>query len=238
MSCRAAAGGMLLAAVLGAGSCGLHEERAAVSGARRVLGREKKSTEELEKVRGRLRRVVELKVEAASLMREVNRLLGRKYLEMESYNLAEEALLEAEHLAPASPYIKKDLGECYYYLATAAMEEDRRERCLELSLGYFHKAVELKPDYVEARYGLGLVLFFGYQDVGGAVDQMKRVVDAEPDNVDARFALGRFFYEQGELGKALNEYLEITRILPRSSSRRARVEENILQINRELGTEE
>jgi cytochrome c-type biogenesis protein CcmH/NrfG len=201
------------------------------------MGREKKSTEELERVRGRLRQVVELKVEAASLMREVNRLLGRKYLQVESYNLAEEALLEAERLAPASPYIKKDLGECYYYLASTAMEDERRERCLELSLGYFRKAVELKPDYTEARYGLGLLLFFGFQDVQGAVEQMKRVVASEPGNVDARFALGRFLYEQGELGKSLNEYLEITRILPRSSSRRAKAEENILQINRELGME-
>ena len=221
-----------------AGSCGLRQERAAVSGAKKVLGREKKSTEELEEVRGRLRRVVELKVEAASLMREVNRLLGRKYLEIESYNLAEEALLEAEYLDPASPYVKKELGECYYHLAAAAMEKNRRTRYLELSLGYFRKAVELKPDYREARYGLGLLLFFEYQDVPGAVEQMKKVVEAEPGDVDARFALGRFFYEQGELGKALNEYLEITRILPRSSPRRARAEENILMINRNLGIED
>jgi hypothetical protein len=52
--------------------------------------------------------------------------------------------------------------------------------------------------------------------------------------VDARFALGRYYYELEEYSKALGEYIEITNILPKSSPRRAKAEENIMQINREM----
>ena len=64
------------------------------------------------------------------------------------------------------------------------------------------------------------------------------MLDYDPKNIDAHFALGRFYYETGELGKALNEYLTLTRLLPRSSPKREKVEENILKINRETGIDE
>jgi cytochrome c-type biogenesis protein CcmH/NrfG len=218
-------------------SCIMQEERAAVRSAQKLLGRHDKTEEELERARGRLRRVIETKTRAVELLEEIDRYLGARYLEMGSYHLAEEALLEAERLKPASPFVKKDLGECYYYLAVSAMEPSESERLLSVSRGYFEKSIELEPDYLEARYGLGLVLFFGFDDVDGAIEQMKQVVSEQPDDVDARFALGRFHYEKGDLGKAMSEYLEITRILPKNSPRREKAEENIVQINRELGLE-
>jgi tetratricopeptide (TPR) repeat protein len=164
----------------------------------------------------------------------VNRALGRQYLLTGSFNLAREVLEEAEYLKPYSAYVKKDLGECYYFLGTSTLDGEEKERYFEKSLAYYNKALEIRPDLTEARYGLGLLLYFAYKDVEGAIEEMKRVLDQDARDVDARFALGRFYYESGEYSKALGEYLEITRILPKSSPRRIKAEDNILQINREL----
>jgi cytochrome c-type biogenesis protein CcmH/NrfG len=61
------------------------------------------------------------------------------------------------------------------------------------------------------------------------------VLSYDPENVEAHFALGRFYYEIGDTGRALGEYLSLTRLLPRSSPKLKKVEENILKINRETG---
>jgi tetratricopeptide (TPR) repeat protein len=202
--------------------------------ARDILTQEEKSIEELTEVRGRLKRIIDLKVSAVNQLEDVDRVLGRQYLIAGSYNLAREALEEAEYLKPNSAFIKKDLGECYYFLGASSINDDEQRRLFEQSRQYYLRALDIMPDLTEARYGLSLLLYFGFDDVDEAIVQMKRVLEQDEQNVDARFALGRYYYEIGEYSKALGEYLEITRILPKSSPRRIKAEDNIIRINREL----
>jgi tetratricopeptide (TPR) repeat protein len=218
----------------GAAGCGYQDAKRDLQKAHRVLGDPERSVEDLSSVRGRLRRIIDLKIQAVNRLEEVNRALGHQYLIAESFNLAREVLEEAEYLKPYSAYVKKDLGECYYFLGTSTLDEQEKERHFERSLAYYNKALEIRPDLTEAHYGLGLLLYFAYKDVDGAIEEMKLVLDQDVRDVDARFALGRFYYENGEYSKALGEYLEITRILPKNSPRRIKAEDNILQINREL----
>ena len=218
--------------------CGGLGDKRIIAKSRKALARQQKDTEELVKVRGELKRIVERKVYAVRLLENIDRVLGRKYLELGSYNLAEEALLEAEYLKPYSPFIKKDLGECYYFLGLSAIDQDKKKDYFSKSRNYFEKTLELDPGLVEARYGLGLLLFFGFSDVKAAIGEMQKVLEVDKNHVGARFALGRFYYENGELNKSLGEYITLTRILPSSSPKKKKAEENILRINRELGNNE
>jgi tetratricopeptide (TPR) repeat protein len=218
--------------------CGGSGDKRAITKGRKALARQQKDSEELVKVRGELKRVVERKVYAVKLLESIDRVLGRKYLELGSYNLAEEALLEAEFLKPYNPFIKKDLVECYYYLGLSALDYDEKMEYFTKSRSYFEKAIEIDPGLVEARYGLGLLLFFGFSDTQGAIAEMKEVIEYEDNHVGARFALGRFYYENGELNKSLGEYIALTRILPGSSPKKKKAEENIIRITRELGSNE
>ncbi len=218
--------------------CGYRDERREITKSKKVLAQSTKETEDLVRVRGSLKRIIDLKLQAVDLLEDVDRLLGRKYMALGSYNLASEVLLEAESLLPYNGFIKKDLGECYYFLGSGAVDADRKNMYLIKSKAYYEKALEINPDIIETRYGLGLLLFFGFNDVTAAIKQMKIVITKEPDNVDAHFALGRFYYETGELGKSMGEYLELQRILPSNSPKRDKVEENILKLNREFGIEQ
>jgi tetratricopeptide (TPR) repeat protein len=223
------------AVLMGISGCGYYDEQRDLRKAGDVLGDQEWTVEDLTTVRGRLKRIIDLKVQAVDRLDEVDRALGHQYLLAGSFNLAREALEEAEYLKPYSAYVKKDLGECYYFLGASALDREEKDRFFERSLAYYNKALEISADLTEAHYGLGLLLYFAYNDVEGAIEEMKRVLAQESRDVDARFALGRFYYETGEYSKALGEYLEITRILPKGSPRRIKAEDNILQINRELG---
>jgi tetratricopeptide (TPR) repeat protein len=216
--------------------CGYGDGKRDIRKARDVLTQEEQSIEELTEVRGRLKRIIDLKVSAVNQLEDVDRVLGRKYLIAGSYNLARDVLEEAEYLKPYSAFIKKDLGECYYFLGASSIEDEERRRLFEQSRQYYLRALDIRSDLTEARYGLSLLLYFGFNDVDGAIEQMKQVLEQDERNIDARFALGRYYYEIGEYSKALGEYLEITRILPKSSPRRIKAEDNIIRINRELET--
>jgi len=218
--------------------CGYWKERREITKSKKVLAQRTKKIEDLVRVRGSLKRIIDMKIQAVDILEDVDRLLGRKYMALGSYKLASEVFLEAESLLPYNGFIKKDLGECYYFLGSGAVDNDEKSRFFLKSKAYYEKALEINPDIIEAAYGLGLLLFFGFNDVTAAIEQMKRVLARDPNNVDAHFALGRFYYETGDIGKSMGEYLELQRILPANSQRRDRVEENILKLNRELGIEQ
>jgi len=214
--------------------CGNFKEKRILSKSKKIIHKKSKNVEELVTVNRNLKRIINMKITAVQLLVETDRLLGRKYMEIGSYNLAKKALKEAEDLKPNNAYIKKDLGECYYFLGTSSIELDDKSRYFILSKKYYQKAIEINSDLIEAIYGLGLLMFFGYNDVYGAIDQMEKILEYEPKNVDAHFALGRFYYEIGNLGKSLNEYIALTQILSRNSPKIKKVEDNIIRINREL----
>jgi len=218
--------------------CGRLGDKRVIWKSKRALGKREKNIEELTEVRGRLKRIIDTKVKAVELLESIDRTLGERYMATGSYNLAKEVLLEAEYLKPNNAYIKKDLGVCYYFLGQAEIDKGKKEDYYIKARDYFSSALELKPDLNEARYGFGLLLFFGFNDIYNAIEQMKIILAYNPEHIDAHFALGRFYYETGELGKALNEYITLTRILPSNSPKKSKAEENILIINRELGNYE
>jgi len=220
--------------MIGLAGCGNLKEKRILSESRKVLSDPDREIEELESIKPGLRRIIDMKLQAVNQLEAANRALGRRYLVAGSYNLALEALEEAEFLQPYSAFIKKDLGECYYFLGASALDQLVRDDNFEKSRTYYEKALEIDPELLEARYGFSLVLYYGFDDVRGAIEQMKVVVERDPENVEARFALGRYYYELGEYSKALGEYIEITNLLPRSSPKREKAEMNIMQINREM----
>jgi cytochrome c-type biogenesis protein CcmH/NrfG len=226
---------LLIVTAVSVSGCGYYRENRVIARGRKAVSKEKKDVEELESVRGELRRVVDMKIKAVRYLESTLRLLGEKYMEIGSYNLAEDALVEAELLQPYNAYVKKDLGQCCYFLAIGAVDASKRDEWLLKSNIYYRSALDIKPDLLEALYGYGILLALGYEDYDAAIEQMKLLLAYDPENTDAHFALGRFYYEIGDLGKSLGEYLALSRLLPRSSPKQLKVEENILRINRETG---
>lgn len=82
----------------------------------------------------------------------------------------------------------------------------------------FETALELNPDSLEAKYGLGVLLSFRTEDLrerGRSL--LNDVANHTPVTVknreiikEARFALGRFHYEQGQVASASDYFRQIT----------------------------
>jgi len=224
-------GSFLVLVLLFIFGCGYSRERSDLRRAKHVLSKNEKSNEDLLDIKKRMRRIIDMKIRAVNMLDSIDRLLGRRYMENGNYLLAIDVLKEAEELKPTNAYIKKDIGESYYFLAKSEINHVKGKEYIELSKSYLKKAIELQPDMVEAIYVMSLLLFFGYNDVDGAINEAKKILEIDSKNIDAHFALGRFYYEKGEYGRALNEYLTLTKILPKNSPKRKKAEENIIKIN-------
>lgn len=69
----------------------------------------------------------------------------------------------------------------------------------------FHKAIELKPDYLEAHYQLALVLL-EKKMFNQAMDELNKVLDLNPNFYVARLVLANILVNEGQLESALKHY--------------------------------
>jgi tetratricopeptide (TPR) repeat protein len=78
---------------------------------------------------------------------------------------------------------------------------------------YYREALRIKPDYVEAWYGLGMVsVNFGRQEE--AIGYFKEALRSKPDFAPALYSLGQAQTELGRIQEAAGNYAEAVRIDP------------------------
>src|SRR5215813_79624 len=81
------------------------------------------------------------------------------------------------------------------------------------ALENFKRAVELKPDFAEAKNNLGALLNDA-QDYDYAIRELEGAVNAAPDFVDARLNLGNAYRGKQEFSKALSQYKQVIKLNP------------------------
>lgn len=77
----------------------------------------------------------------------------------------------------------------------------------------FARAIELKPDYPEATYYLGLC-YFMQRDYAKAGNYFQKALSLAPNFSDAAFRLGNCYQESGDFGKALALYTNALTLAP------------------------
>ena len=105
-------------------------------------------------------------------------------------------------------------GDAYNALGLALMD-----RKIDESIGLFQKAIELKPNFVEAEFNLALAYHRRYGTEREIV-QLQRVLAISPRHLVARNTLTRRFEETGKFDEALKMALETIRIAPESAEAR------------------
>jgi len=78
---------------------------------------------------------------------------------------------------------------------------------------HFQKAVEINPNYVDARSNLGLV-FVQEGQLDEAVDQYQAAVEIDPNSPVAHANLGNAFFTKGQLDEAVAQYEKAAEIDP------------------------
>jgi len=96
----------------------------------------------------------------------------------------------------------------YSYLGATPPSADRPD-----GIAYLEKALEIKPDYAEAHYNLGVAL----DDAGRlpeAIAQFEEAVRLKPDYVEAHNNLGGALRDTGRAAEAIDQFIQTLRLDP------------------------
>ena len=92
---------------------------------------------------------------------------------------------------------------------TSSMRSKKYEEAIEC----FEKAVELKPEFTEAYYNIGI----SYIELGKHKDSakvLKRVIQLDPDNANAYYGLGYAYYSLKKYDDALTAFKHSIELKP------------------------
>ena len=83
----------------------------------------------------------------------------------------------------------------------------------DAAIKYYKKALEIKPDYAEAYYNMGIALKDN-GDLDAAIDSYKKALEIKPDYVGAYFNTGNILKDTGDLEAAIDSYKKALEIKP------------------------
>jgi len=118
---------------------------------------------------------------------------GRRSFDLELFDVAEEAFLEAARLDPRSAHIQLYLGRTYQNRHRYKQAEEALRRGLELA-----------PDGLETRFYLGQVLREQIR-FDEALVEFRKVATADPKWSEPLYYIGHMLYQRGEYEQALEE---------------------------------
>ena len=118
-------------------------------------------------------------------------------------------------LEPTSPILYTELGKIYISQYLESADEGK----MNDAISEFEKALELKSDYLDTGFQLGLA----YEIKGDnkkAISQLSSFIENGTADVNIAFQLGRIHYNSGNINEAKEIFLEIIRVQPRNSNAR------------------
>ena len=133
--------------------------------------------------------------------------LGNAYAEKKEWDKAIEQykIVTADLLYGTPQFPLSNLGVVYYEL-----EE------YELSAQYYLKALDIKPDFVQALYGLAKT-DIATDRVPEAIAKLENAVDISPDSAILYFELARAYALNQDYTKALSAYHRVVELNPTST---------------------
>jgi tetratricopeptide (TPR) repeat protein len=139
--------------------------------------------------------------------------LGQCFAIQGDFSTARDMYLKAIDATPASsePVFQRMLAGRYFQLGTA-YQGLAGESLVKAEQAY-RRAIELFPEYEDARKNLAVVLI-DQKRYAEAIDQCRAMLELNPESVSAHTNLGTAYYEEGRLDLALQEYQRVLELEP------------------------
>lgn len=77
---------------------------------------------------------------------------------------------------------------------------------VQKAIGSFQKALELQPESLDAKTGLGVAYVSGTPNPMQGIALLREVVAKDPENINANMNLGLFSMKSGQFDKAINRF--------------------------------
>jgi tetratricopeptide (TPR) repeat protein len=133
--------------------------------------------------------------------------LGNAYAEKKEWDKAIEQykIVTSDLLYGTPQFPLSNLGVVYYELQE-----------YELSTEYFLKALDIKPDFVQALYGLAKT-YMAMGRVSDAIVKLEDAIDNSPNSAVLHFELAKAHALNQDYAQALNAYHKVVEINPSST---------------------
>lgn len=169
--------------------------------------------------------IVAERVDAAFRQADALKLLAQEYMRQELYGPALDALEEAITIQPRNQVLHYLAGATAGILGTSQARSDVRRDFLERAERSYQIAIDIDPDYIDARYGLAVLYVFELGEPVRALPHLERVLERNKQHVPSLFVLARAHVELGNIDDALDAYERIIENAPDAESRQ-RAERN------------
>jgi cytochrome c-type biogenesis protein CcmH/NrfG len=171
--------------------------------------------EDLKRGIDRYQAEVDRKVSAAQNLGVYWKLLALKYIDNGMFGLALDALDEAVAVYPENPILFQYIGVSAARAAKGLVADAAEQaRLLTRAEAAYRRAIFLDPTYVNALYGLSVLLALELGRPAEAEPLLATVLEREPKNLDALFLLGRIAYANGRYEDAVDCYDRILAARP------------------------
>jgi tetratricopeptide (TPR) repeat protein len=197
-----------------------------------------KDVDELKKKAAKYESRARNKQEFASELGLIYYELGQKYLDRHSWDLSIESFEKALMYGKNTAIVHYSLGLAYANKGKDLMKKEDIDR----AEAQYKKALGISGDYSDARYALGVLLFYEKDDKEEGIKMMEQLVMSNRNYYRAFFALGRFYYEMNKPEKSLAVYEDVYSELQKKSADSKYIQEykdiakqNIDQLMQEIG---
>jgi cytochrome c-type biogenesis protein CcmH/NrfG len=171
--------------------------------------------EDLKRGIDRYQAEVDRKVKAAQNLGVYWKMLALKYVDNGMYGLALDALDEAAAVYPENEIL-------FYYMGVSAARAAKgivadaaeQARLLARSEAAYRRAIFLEPAYVNAQYGLAVLLALELRRAAEAGPLLAAVLKQQPKHLDALFLSGRIAYADGRYEDAVDAFDRILAARP------------------------
>lgn len=105
-------------------------------------------------------------------------------------------------------------GERYRQAASFQQHEDHLPPLYEASIRCFRKALELEPDNLDAKTGLGIALVDGTSDPMAGITLLREVEAKDSTHINTQLALAEFAVRSQQYDKAIERFSKVLRLQP------------------------
>ncbi len=206
-------------------SCGRDDARLT---SMRNLEPEPPSEDRIEELRRTIEEYEEIvadAIEAAIREADALKLLGQEYMRQELYGPALDAFEEAIRIEPRNQVLHYLAAVAAGLVGKAQARPDVRAEYLRLAERSYLQAIEVAPDYLDARYGLGILYVFELGEPVKAIPHLERALEISENHAPSLFVLARAHVALGNVDEAVDAYDRIIRTAPGDEMRR-RAERN------------
>ncbi|MFP4377577.1 MAG: tetratricopeptide repeat protein [Spirochaetales bacterium] len=145
-------------------------------------------------------------VQTLSRSADTLKLLSQAYLQQRMFGPALDSLERALVIEPENQTLHQLAGASAGFVAKAQSRAAERQRYFDMAEFHYQRAIEIEPDFIDARYGLAVLYAFELNEPANALPHLEAILARNELHVPSLFVLARANVQLGNIDAAIDAY--------------------------------